>query len=55
MFNDVCCSLKYGGELYVVGNCYFDYFCKLKCVFGNCMMIVMNNKFVILKVIKVCK
>lgn len=52
MFYYVCCCLKINGELYIVVNCYLDYFYKLKKIFGNCVMIVINNKFVILKVVK---
>ena len=48
-------SLKYGGELYVVGNRHLDYFRKLKRAFGNCTTIATNNKFVILKATKVRK
>ena len=55
MFNDARRSLKYGGELYVVGNRHLDYFRKLKRVFGNCTTIATNNKFVILKATKVRK
>ena len=49
MFNDARRSLKYGGELYVVGNRHLDYFRKLKRAFGNCTTIATNNKFVVLK------
>ncbi|MFZ7435216.1 methyltransferase, partial [Klebsiella pneumoniae] len=55
MFNDARRSLKYGGELYVVGNRHLDYFRKLKRAFGNCTTIATNNKFVILKATKVRK
>jgi 16S rRNA m(2)G 1207 methyltransferase (EC 2.1.1.52)/23S rRNA m(2)G-1835 methyltransferase (EC 2.1.1.52) len=55
MFNDARRSLKYGGELYVVGNRHLDYFRKLKRAFGNCTTMATNNKFVILKATKVRK
>lgn len=55
MFNDARRSLKYGGELRIVGNRHLDYFRKLKRVFGNCETVATNNKFVILKAVKVRK
>ncbi|MDU4364298.1 MAG: 23S rRNA (guanine(1835)-N(2))-methyltransferase RlmG, partial [Klebsiella oxytoca] len=55
MFNDARRSLKYGGELYVVGNRHLDYFRKLKRAFGNCTTIATNNKFVVLKAVKLRK
>ncbi len=55
MFNDARRSLKYGGELRIVGNRHLDYFRKLKRVFGNCETLATNNKFVILKAVKVRK
>lgn len=55
MFNDARFCLKYGGELRIVGNRHLDYFRKLKRVFGNCETIATNNKFVILKAVKVRK
>lgn len=55
MFNDARFCLKYGGELRIVGNRHLDYFRKLKRIFGNCETIATNNKFVILKAVKVRK
>ncbi|MGY5955323.1 23S rRNA (guanine(1835)-N(2))-methyltransferase RlmG [Kosakonia sp. BK9b] len=55
MFNDARRCLKYGGELRIVGNRHLDYFRKLKKVFGNCETVATNNKFVILKAVKVRK
>lgn len=55
MFNDARRCLKYGGELRIVGNRHLDYFRKLKRVFGNCETVATNNKFVILKSVKVRK
>jgi len=55
MFNDARRCLKYGGELRVVGNRHLDYYRKLKKVFGNCTTIATNNKFVVLKAVKLRK
>ncbi|MDF7679211.1 23S rRNA (guanine(1835)-N(2))-methyltransferase RlmG [Enterobacteriaceae bacterium ESL0689] len=55
MFNDAHRSLQYGGSLYVVGNRHLDYFRKLKRIFRNCTTVAVNNKFVILKAVKVRK
>ncbi|VDZ71601.1 methyltransferase family protein [Atlantibacter hermannii] len=55
MFNDARRCLKYGGELRVVGNRHLDYYRKLKKVFGNCTSIATNNKFVVLKAVKLRK
>ncbi|XTZ38959.1 23S rRNA (guanine(1835)-N(2))-methyltransferase RlmG [Salmonella enterica] len=55
MFNDARRCLKYGGELRIVGNRHLDYFRKLKRVFGNCETVATNNKFVILKAVKLRK
>ncbi|MGP3592618.1 23S rRNA (guanine(1835)-N(2))-methyltransferase RlmG [Vagococcus sp. WN89Y] len=55
MFNDAKRCLQYGGELRIVGNRHLDYFRKLKRVFGNCETLATNNKFVILKAVKVRK
>lgn len=55
MFNDARFCLKYGGELRIVGNRHLDYFRKLKRIFGNCETLATNNKFVVLKAVKVRK
>jgi len=55
MFNDARRCMKYGGELRVVGNRHLDYYRKLKKVFGNCTTIATNNKFVVLKAVKLRK
>ncbi|WP_039056864.1 23S rRNA (guanine(1835)-N(2))-methyltransferase RlmG [Enterobacter sp. Bisph1] len=55
MFNDARFCLKYGGELRIVGNRHLDYYRKLKRVFGNCETLATNNKFVVLKAVKVRK
>jgi len=55
MFNDARRCLQYGGELRIVGNRHLDYYRKLKRVFGNCETLATNNKFVVLKAVKVRK
>lgn len=52
MFYYVRRCLKINGELYIVVNRYLDYFYKLKKIFGNCIIIATNNKFVVLKAVK---
>ena len=52
MFHDARRSLKYGGELIVVGNRHLDYFRKLKKIFGNCSNVASNGKFAVLKAVK---
>lgn len=53
MFHHARRCLKINGELYIVANRHLDYFRKLKKIFGNCTTIATNNKFVILKAVKV--
>ena len=36
----------------IVANRHLDYFHKLKKIFGNCVTIATNNKFVVLKAVK---
>lgn len=55
MFHDARRSLKYGGELIVVGNRHLDYFRKLKKIFGNCSNVGSNGKFAVLKAVKMRK
>ncbi|ECC8731231.1 23S rRNA (guanine(1835)-N(2))-methyltransferase RlmG [Salmonella bongori] len=50
MFHHARRCLKINGELYIVANRHLDYFHKLKKIFGNCVTIATNNKFVILNV-----
>jgi 23S rRNA (guanine1835-N2)-methyltransferase len=38
-----------------VANRHLDYFHKLKKIFGNCATVATNNKFVVLKAVKVRK
>lgn len=55
MFQDARRCLKWGGELRIVGNRHLDYFRKLKKIFGNCTTVATNNKFVVLKAVKLRK
>ncbi|WP_437890595.1 23S rRNA (guanine(1835)-N(2))-methyltransferase RlmG [Phytobacter sp. V91] len=55
MFHDARRSLKYGGELIVVGNRHLDYFRKLKKIFGNCSNVGASGKFAVLKAVKIRK
>lgn len=52
MFHHARRCLKINGELYIVANRHLDYFHKLKKIFGNCTTIATNNKFVVLKAVK---
>lgn len=52
MFLDARRCLRHGGELRIVGNRHLNYFPKLKRLFGNCEQIAGNNKFVVLRAVK---
>ena len=52
MFKESLIALKPGGELWVIGNRHLGYHVKLKRLFGNCLTVASNKKFVILKVKK---
>ena len=52
MFRDARRCLQYGGELRIVGNRHLDYYRKLKKLFGNCTTVASNNKFVVLRSVK---
>ncbi|MCP4767138.1 MAG: methyltransferase [Gammaproteobacteria bacterium] len=52
MFKDARRVLAGGGELRIVGNRHLAYHAKLKKLFGNCITITANKKFVILAAIK---
>ncbi|WP_318356221.1 23S rRNA (guanine(1835)-N(2))-methyltransferase RlmG [Enterobacter sp.] len=52
MFHHARRCLKINGELYIVANRHLDYFHKLKKIFGNCETIATNQKFVVLKAVK---
>lgn len=52
MFKEAKQVLKAGGEMWVIGNRHLGYHIKLKQLFGNCLTIASNKKFIILKAIK---
>ncbi|HEX4503113.1 MAG TPA: 23S rRNA (guanine(1835)-N(2))-methyltransferase RlmG [Scandinavium sp.] len=52
MFHHARRCLKINGELVIVANRHLDYFHKLKKIFGNCTTVATNQKFVILKAVK---
>jgi len=52
MFNDARFCLVEGGELVIVGNRHLDYQDKLERIFGNCELVMQNQKFVILRAVK---
>ncbi|MFI8417213.1 23S rRNA (guanine(1835)-N(2))-methyltransferase RlmG [Serratia sp. NPDC078593] len=52
MFLDAKRCLKVGGELRIVGNRHLDYYQKLKRLFGNCVTVASNKKFLVLKSVK---
>lgn len=53
MFHHARRCLVNNGELYIVANRHLDYFRKLKKIFGNCDTVASNQKFVVLKAVKV--
>lgn len=52
MFHHARRCLKINGELVIVANRHLDYFHKLKKIFGNCTTVATNQKFVVLKAVK---
>ncbi|MFC0140723.1 23S rRNA (guanine(1835)-N(2))-methyltransferase RlmG [Erwinia mallotivora] len=52
MFRDAYRCLQHGGELRIVGNRHLDYFQKMKKLFGNCTTVASNQKFVVLRSVK---
>ncbi|KQN57954.1 23S rRNA (guanine(1835)-N(2))-methyltransferase RlmG [Erwinia sp. E602] len=52
MFRDARRCLQDGGELRIVGNRHLDYYHKMKKLFGNCTTVETNQKFVILRSVK---
>lgn len=52
MFSDARRCLAHGGELRIVGNRHLNYYPKLKHLFGNCEQLAGNNKFVVLRAVK---
>lgn len=55
MFHHSRRCLKINGELYIVANRHLDYFRKLKKIFGNCVTVASNSKFVVLKAVKTAR
>ncbi len=49
MFKDAHRALRWGGELYIVGNRHLDYHVKLDRLFNNHEVVASNAKFVIMK------
>ena len=52
MFRDAKNALRQGGECWVVANRHLAYSDSLKHLFGNCIVVTANNKFVVLKASK---
>ncbi len=52
MFKQSKSVLKEGGELWIVGNRHLGYHLKLKKIFGNQTLVATNDKFVIIKAVK---
>ena len=52
MFTESREVLKRGGELWVVGNRHLAYQTKLKRLFGNCDLVAINAKFVVLRAVR---
>lgn len=52
MFRESKQVLNQGGELWVIGNRHLGYHVALKRLFGNCVTVTSNKKFVILKAVK---
>ncbi|MFS2221203.1 23S rRNA (guanine(1835)-N(2))-methyltransferase RlmG [Pantoea sp. B65] len=52
MLSDARRCLQYGGELRIVGNRHLGYYQKMKKLFGNCTTVASNQKFVILRSVK---
>jgi len=53
MFRQSKQALRRGGELWVIGNRHLGYHTQLKKLFGNCVLVASNPKFVVLKAVKV--
>ena len=52
MFTESREVLKRGGELWVVGNRHLAYQTKLKRLFGNCELVAINARFVVLRAVR---
>jgi 16S rRNA (guanine1207-N2)-methyltransferase len=52
MFRDAKNALQQGGEFWVIGNRHLGYSNSIKRLFGTCVVVAANNKFVVLKATK---
>ncbi|MEV1049448.1 methyltransferase [Streptomyces sp. NPDC049916] len=52
MFTGARTSLRQGGELWVVGNRHLSYHTHLRRIFGNCVTVAGDPKFVVLRAVK---
>ncbi|MFJ2792180.1 methyltransferase [Streptomyces sp. NPDC087290] len=52
MFQGARAALRPGGELWVVGNRHLGYHTRLRRIFGNCVTIAGDPKFVVLRAVK---
>lgn len=52
MFKDAHRVLKTKGQLWVIGNRHLNYHAKLKKLFGNCLTVATNKKFILIAAVK---
>ncbi|WP_406151368.1 methyltransferase [Streptomyces sp. NBC_01012] len=52
MFHGARSALRQGGELWVVGNRHLGYHTQLRRIFGNCVTVAGDPKFVVLRAVK---
>ncbi|MFD7493811.1 methyltransferase [Streptomyces sp. NPDC059832] len=52
MFHGARTALRAGGELWVVGNRHLGYHTRLRRIFGNCVTVAGDPKFVVLRAVK---
>ncbi|MFJ7493526.1 methyltransferase [Streptomyces sp. NPDC097727] len=52
MFHGARAALRQGGELWVVGNRHLGYHTQLRRIFGNCITVAGDPKFVVLRAVK---
>lgn len=52
MFAGAHAALRQGGELWVVGNRHLAYHTQLRRIFGNCVTVAGDPKFVVLRAVK---
>ncbi|MEU9064618.1 methyltransferase [Streptomyces sp. NPDC048430] len=52
MFHGARAALRQGGELWVVGNRHLAYHTQLRRIFGNCVTVAGDPKFVVLRAVK---